>query len=72
MKSILTISGMTCSGCKLSVEDKLSSLDGVDRAHVDLTKGEAVIHSKNPISFSLISNSLPSACASPITCSHSS
>jgi len=59
MKSIFKISGMTCNGCKLSVEDKLSSLDGVDEAHVDLTKGEAVIHSKNPISFSLISDSLP-------------
>ena len=59
MKSIFKISGMTCNGCKLSVEDKLSSLDGVDKAHVDLTKGEAIVHSKNPISFSLISDSLP-------------
>ena len=59
MKSIFKISGMTCNGCKLSVEDKLSSLDGVDKAYVDLTKGEAIVHSKNPISFSLISDSLP-------------
>ena len=59
MKSIFKISGMTCNGCKLSVEDKLSSLDGVDRAYVDLTKGEAIVLSKNPISFSLISDSLP-------------
>ena len=49
---------MTCNGCKLSVEGKLSSIDGVDQAHVDLSKGEAVIHSKKPISFSLISDSL--------------
>ena len=59
MKSIFKISGMTCNGCKLSVEDKLRSLDGVDKAYVDLTKGEAIVHSKNPISFSLISESLP-------------
>ena len=59
MKSIFKISGMTCNGCKLSVEDKLSSLDGVNKAYVDLNKGEAIVHSKNPISFSLISNSLP-------------
>ena len=59
MKSIFKISGMTCNGCKLSVEDKLRSLDGVDKAHVDLTKGEAIVHSSNPISFSLISESLP-------------
>ena len=50
---------MTCNGCKLSVEDKLNSLDGVDKAYVDLTKGEAIVHSKSPISFSLISDSLP-------------
>ena len=50
---------MTCSGCKLSVEDKLSSIDGVNETHVDLTKGEAIIYSKEPISFSLISDSLP-------------
>ena len=59
MKSIFKISGMTCNGCKLSVEDKLSSLDGVDKAYVDLSKGEAIVHSKSPISFSLISDSLP-------------
>ena len=58
MKSIFKISGMTCNGCKLSVEDKLSSLDGVDKAYVDLTKGEAIVHSKSTISFSLISDSL--------------
>ena len=59
MKSIFKISGMTCNGCKSSVEDKLSSLDGVDGVQVYLNKGEAVIQSKKPISFSLIANSLP-------------
>ena len=59
MKSIFKISGMTCNGCKLSIEDRLNSLDGVDKVHVDLTKGEAVVHSKEPINFSLITDSLP-------------
>ena len=59
MKSNFQISGMTCNGCKSSVEEKLSSLDGVDDVQVDLTKGEAVIQSKKPISLSLIRNSLP-------------
>ena len=59
MKSIFKITGMTCNGCKSSVEDKLSSLDGVDGVQVYLNKGEAVIQSKKPISFSLIANSLP-------------
>jgi copper chaperone CopZ len=59
MKSNFQISGMTCNGCKSSVEEKLSSIDGVDDVQVDLTKGEAVIQSKKPISLSLIRNSLP-------------
>ncbi len=59
MKSILQISGMTCEGCKSSVEDKLSSLDGVDDVQVDLARGQAVIYSKSPVSFSLIKETLP-------------
>ena len=60
MKSTFKISGMTCNGCKSTVESKLSSLDGVYDVQVDLTNNEAIIFSKNPISFSLISDSLPS------------
>ena len=59
MKSILQISGMTCEGCKSSVEGKLGSLYGVDNVQVDLATGEAVIYSKNPISLSLIKETLP-------------
>ena len=59
MKSILQISGMTCEGCKSSVEGKLGSLDGVDNVQVNLSRGEAVIYSKNPLSFSLIKETLP-------------
>ena len=59
MRSILQISGMTCEGCKSSVENKLSSLDGVDNVKVDLARGQAVIYSKIPISFSLIKETLP-------------
>ena len=59
MKSILQISGMTCEGCKSSVEGKLCSLDGVDNVQVNLARGEAVIYSKKPISFSLIKETLP-------------
>ena len=59
MKSVLQIYGMTCEGCKSSVEGKLGSLDGVDNVQVDLARGEAVIYSKNPVSFSLIKETLP-------------
>ena len=50
---------MTCEGCKSSVESKLSSLDGVDNVQVDLSRGQAVIYSKNPVSLSLIKETLP-------------
>jgi len=60
MKTTFKISGMTCNGCRSTVENKLSSLDGINNVQVDLTNGEATVYSKNPISFSLISNSLPS------------
>ena len=39
--------------------NKLSSLDGVDNVQVDLARGQAVIYSKNPVSFSLIKETLP-------------
>ena len=60
MKTTFKISGMTCNGCRSTIENKLSSLDGINNVQVDLTNGEAIVYSKNPISFSLISNSLPS------------
>jgi len=59
MKSILQISGMTCEGCRSSVEDKLGTLDGVDKVQVDLSREQAVIYSKNPVSLSLIKETLP-------------
>ena len=59
MKSILQISGMTCEGCRSSVEDKLGKLDGVDNVKVDLIRGQAIIYSKNPLSLSLIKETLP-------------
>ena len=60
MKSIHKISGMTCEGCKSTIIDKLSLLDGVDDIQVDLNKGKAIIFSKKTISPSLIEDTLPS------------
>lgn len=39
----LCISGMTCEGCVRTVEKKLSTVDGVDYAHVNLGAGKAVV-----------------------------
>jgi len=39
----LRIGGMTCQGCVRTIEKKLSTVDGVDYAHVNLGAGKAVV-----------------------------
>jgi copper chaperone CopZ len=39
----LRIEGMTCQGCVRSVEKKLSSVAGVESAHVSLEAGKASV-----------------------------
>jgi copper ion binding protein len=42
-KTEITIEGMTCQGCVRSIEKKLSTVAGVDYAHVNLGAGKAVV-----------------------------
>lgn len=49
MKHTYTVTGMTCNGCRTSVEDKLNSVHGVIKATVNLETSEAVIKTKNSI-----------------------
>lgn len=44
------VTGMTCNGCKASVEDKLNALEQVTKATVNLEKGEANIEMSQHIS----------------------
>jgi copper chaperone CopZ len=37
------VEGMTCQGCVRSIEKKLSTVAGVDRAHVNLGAGKATV-----------------------------
>jgi copper ion binding protein len=39
----LRIAGMTCQGCVRTIEKKLSTVVGVDYAHVNLGAGKAVV-----------------------------
>lgn len=39
----MKIEGMTCPGCVRSIEKKLSTVDGVDYAHVNLGAGKAAV-----------------------------
>lgn len=50
MKHTYTVTGMTCNGCRISVEDALNSLGNVDKAIVDLEKSEATVEMSKHIS----------------------
>jgi len=43
MKHTYHIHGMTCNGCRNHVEQKLSKIEGVLSASVNLEKAEAII-----------------------------
>lgn len=59
MKHIYNISGMTCGGCKTSVEKYLSEVKGVNSVSIDLDKGEAEVDMNTHISTKTLQNSLP-------------
>lgn len=44
VKAKLEINGMSCQHCVKTVTDALTALEGVQRAKVNLRKGEAVVH----------------------------
>ncbi|MEN3324912.1 MauE/DoxX family redox-associated membrane protein [Mariniflexile soesokkakense] len=59
MKHTYTVTGMTCNGCRTSVEDKLNAMDGVINATVNLEKSEAVIEMAKHINIETIQKALP-------------
>ena len=60
MKHTYTVTGMTCNGCRTSVEEKLNALDDVINAAVDLEKEEAIIEMDKHISLDTLQKALPS------------
>ena len=59
MKHIYTIVGMTCGGCKASVEKYLNEIEHVTNAAVHLEKGEAEITMHKDITTDVLQNALP-------------
>ena len=59
MKHTYTIKGMTCGGCKASVEKHLSAIEGVTNVSVHLEKGEATITMGMHIATELLDKALP-------------
>jgi len=53
------IDGMTCDGCRTSVEKYLSSLPDVTTAKVDLKRGTAAIESDQELSLAALKTALP-------------
>ncbi len=60
MKHTYIIEGMTCGGCRASVEEKLSLVGGVEEVKVNLEQSEAEIKMSKPISTLELQNNLPS------------
>lgn len=52
------ITGMTCNGCKASVEKSLNALDAVNEVKVNLEKGEAEITMYSHVSTEKLQNAL--------------
>jgi copper chaperone CopZ len=59
MKHTYTIKGMTCGGCRASVEKYLSAIEGVTNVSVHLEKGEATIIMGMHIATELLDKALP-------------
>ena len=49
MDIVLKIEGMTCGGCKASVERLLAAQPGVRQAAVDLAEGRAVVSAEDGV-----------------------
>lgn len=60
MKHTYTLEGMTCGGCKASVEKHLAAIPGVTEISVSLENAEATITSESHISISALKEALPS------------
>lgn len=58
MKHTYTVTGMTCNGCRTSVEDKLNALPEVKNASVNLETSEAIIEMSSHISTEKLQNAL--------------
>lgn len=51
---IIQVNGMKCEHCKKRVEKALTSIEGIEKAKVDLKTGKVVITSKQDIPFSTL------------------
>ncbi|MFC4635976.1 heavy-metal-associated domain-containing protein [Dokdonia ponticola] len=58
MKQTYTIQGMTCNGCRASVERELKAISGIQEVEVSLEKEEAILTTASSISLSELQQGL--------------
>ncbi|MDG5492773.1 heavy-metal-associated domain-containing protein [Psychroserpens sp. SPM9] len=59
MTHTYTITGMTCNGCKSSVEQALSKVDNIETVAVDLEQSEAKLTMSEHVSEAVLQQALP-------------
>ena len=59
MKHTYTVKGMTCNGCRNSVETKLAALKGITKVSVNLEEETAVVETSKVISIAVLQEALP-------------
>lgn len=58
MTNTYTIKGMTCSGCKKTVENILKDVEGVRAVEANVAESKVTIESEGEINFEDIKNAL--------------
>ena len=58
---VYVVKGMTCNHCKHAVESALQELDGVNKATVNLEKGEVSVEFSAPVSIEIIGAAIDEA-----------
>ena len=59
MKQTYTIKGMTCGGCKTSVEKHIGGVEFVTNVEVSLEMEEVTVTLEHPVSFDILKKALP-------------
>ena len=54
----ITVKGMSCEHCRISVTKALSALPGVSNVKVDLLSGKAEFHAAEPLDAALIKKTI--------------
>ena len=61
MDIVLKIDGMTCGGCRASVERLLAAQPGVRKASVDLAEGRAVVAADDGVAAQALADAVEGA-----------